>query len=287
MSVKFETRIGPGFWTHPTFEGMHFPAGEAHVKVINENDHKGELTEVATLKGADGNDLMLLAAWADAVWARGGRSVLIAPYLPGARQDKDLDSTAYRDFFDGLTLEQIIVFDPHSQAAVNYYWNPKLTVLHSAPIVRKIVGRVDSDEKAPNYHGLICPDEGAIERTKRIASAVHLPIYYARKKRNPDTGKLSGFECDPLPDTGKFLVVDDICDGGGTFRGLAEVTGLPKERLGLYVSHGVFSGLAPNLFDDFGHIYTTNSYPAQWNLNPPANLFTEFDIDPLLKEAIQ
>lgn len=45
--------------------------------------------------------------------------------------------------------------------------------------------------------------------------------------------------------------------------GLAEATGLPKERLDLYVSHGVFSGDAPKLHDHFGTIWTTDSFKAR------------------------
>ena len=36
--------------------------------------------------------------------------------------------------------------------------------------------------------------------------------------------------------------------------------GLPRERLGLWVTHGVFSGRAPELAEHFGAIYSTDSY---------------------------
>jgi ribose-phosphate pyrophosphokinase len=109
------------------------------------------------------------------------------------------------------------------------------------------------------YQGIIAPDKGSIKRATDVARACHIPVYLAEKHRDPDTGRLSEFTCEPLPDEGKFLVVDDICDGGGTFMGLANATGLPMERLGLYVSHGVFSGQAENLFAYFDEIWTTDS----------------------------
>lgn len=108
-------------------------------------------------------------------------------------------------------------------------------------------------------------------------------MFRAEKHRNPDTGKLDGFSCEPLPETGRFLVVDDICDGGGTFMGLAGSTGLPKERLGLWVSHGVFSGRAPQLAEHFGEIVTSDSYPAQ---NPVEGLRT-VPLTPYLTEEIR
>jgi ribose-phosphate pyrophosphokinase len=102
-----------------------------------------------------------------------------------------------------------------------------------------------------------------VDRASRVAAACHLPLYRAEKHRDSDTGKLSGFTCEPLPETGRFLIVDDICDGGGTFMGLAEATGVPKDRLGLYVSHGVFSGSAHLLHNHFGEIVTTDSYAPE------------------------
>jgi phosphoribosylpyrophosphate synthetase len=54
--------------------------------------------------------------------------------------------------------------------------------------------------------------------------------------------------------------VDDICDGGGTFTGLAITMGLPRERVELLVSHGVFSKGAERLGQYYRLIHTTNSH---------------------------
>ncbi|BDZ48989.1 hypothetical protein GCM10025867_12300 [Frondihabitans sucicola] len=264
MTYTMATRIGPGYVTTPTFESMLFPAGEAHIKVINENDHKGPLTETFTLIGTDANDLIMLGMWADAVRQRGARSVAFIPYLPGARQDRGLPFGAkvYADIINGFHLDQVVAFDPHSPVIVGLIDN--LTVVDSAQLVRRhVVGRADSDVRPQRYAGIIAPDKGAVARAQAVATIAHLPLYRAEKHRNPDTGKLGGFTCEELPETGRFLVVDDICDGGGTFMGLAEATGLPRERLGLYVSHGVFSGRAPALAEHFGEVVTTDSYEAQ------------------------
>lgn len=264
MSVTFETRIGPGFITPPTFEHMRFPAGEAHIKVINENSGKGPLTEIARLHGANGQDLFTLAMWADAAHQRGAHTVLHIPYLPGARQDRGLPFGAkvYADFLNSLDLDQVICFDPHSPVMPGLLNN--LTVIDSTDLVKnRVVGRADSDEHAQRYQGIIAPDKGAVERASRVAAACHLPLYRAEKHRDSYTGQLSHFTCEALPDTGKFLIVDDICDGGGTFMGLAKATGLLKDRLGLYVSHGVFSGNANLLHEHFGEIVTTDSFAPE------------------------
>lgn len=266
MALELSTRIGPGHVTTPTFETMHFPAGEAHLKVVAENADKGPLTEVATIVGAQGSmadDLIMLGMWADAVRQRGSKSVACIPYLPGARQDRGLPFGAkvYADILNGFRIDQVIAFDPHSPVIVGLV--ERLTVVSSDRVIRNaVVGRRDRDVPQ-RFDGIIAPDKGAVARATAVAEACHLPVYRAEKHRDEATGKLSGFSCEPLPETGRFLVADDICDGGGTFMGLAESTGLPKERLGLWVSHGVFSGRAPALAEHFGEIITTDSYVPQ------------------------
>ncbi|MCJ1715561.1 phosphoribosyltransferase family protein [Curtobacterium sp. VKM Ac-2922] len=279
MAVELTTWDRDGTTVAPTFSTMRFPAGESHVKVAVEHDAPADLTEIATLRGTDGNDLLMLGMWADAVRQRGSRSVALVPYLPGARQDRGLPFGAkvYADVLNGFHLDQVIAFDPHSPVIVGLVDN--LTVVTSEQVVRDAVLDVDGDA----YTGIIAPDKGAVARATAVAETCGLPLFRAEKHRNPDTGKLDGFTCEPLPADGRFLVVDDICDGGGTFMGLAGSTGLPKERLGLWVSHGVFSGRAPQLADHFGEIVTTDSYPAQ-NAVPGVRTI---ELTPYLTEQIR
>lgn len=269
MTVTFKTKFGGGYLAEPTFESMYFPAGEAHIKVINEREGVGPLTQYARIDSADGNDLMILAMWADAVHGRREEAILHMPYLPGARADHPEElvygAAIYADIINLMGLEKIVCFDPHSPRMPGLIRN--IEIRDSAALIRQhIVGHADRGGPQ-KYQGIIAPDKGAVERASRVAEACHLPLYKAEKHRDPDTGKLSGFTCEPLPDEGKFLVVDDICDGGGTFMGLAEATGLERERLGLYVSHGVFSGMAYKLFDYFDEIWTTDSLDTSRKLD--------------------
>ncbi|OIH95287.1 phosphoribosyltransferase family protein [Curtobacterium sp. MCBA15_001] len=261
MAVELSTWDAQGTPATPTFSTMRFPAGEAHVKVAVEHSTPADLTEIATLRGTDGDDLLMLGMWADAVRQRGSRSVALVPYLPGARQDRGLPFGAkvYADVLNGFHVDQVIAFDPHSPVIVDLV--ERLTVVTSEQVVR------DHVVAGSDYSGIIAPDKGAVARASAVATACDLPVFRAEKHRNPDTGKLDGFSCEPLPDTGRLLVVDDICDGGGTFMGLAGSTGLGRERLGLWVSHGVFSGRAAQLADHFGEIVTTDSYPAQQHID--------------------
>lgn len=295
MTLTLSTRIGQGFVTTPTFARHTFWAGEQHIVVADDNAGKGPLTEVARLNGADGNDLIALAMWADASHQRDARTVVVLPYLPGARQDRGIPFGAkvYADLLNAMHLDQVICLDPHSAVMPGLIDN--LTIVTSDHIVRKhVVGRPDSDSAPQRYDGIIAPDKGAGARAGAVALACRLPVYRAEKHRDPVTRALSGFSCEPLPETGRMLVVDDICDGGGTFMGLAEATGLPRERLGLFVSHGVYTERAAALADHYAEIWTTNSYapdpkPTGLAENRPEALaaFQTIDVDRYLNLAIE
>ncbi len=61
---------------------------------------------------------------------------------------------------------------------------------------------------------------------------------------------------------GKYLVVDDICDGGGTFLGLADKFWKQTSisTLDLYVTHGIFSKGVRELLRMYHNVYSTDSY---------------------------
>lgn len=180
------------------------------------------------------------------------------PFLPGARQDRGVPLTCkvYADFINNLRCSQVICIDPHSSVMPALLNN--LTIIEPANVAPyKFFKDVDA---------VVCPDQGAIKRAEQIADRFDKPVIYCKKKRDPQTGKLSGFECsETLHKTKSYVVVDDICDGGGTFIGLADVLDHPRERLHLWVTHGIFSNIKNlvQLDDRFGRIGCTNSYLVQ------------------------
>lgn len=269
--ITFKAKTPNGEIINSALSPFSFPAGEAHLK--REDRRELEPTEIAIItSSADSlhDDLFQLAAWSQYLdFQAGVRRVLIIPYVPGARADRGLPTgtEVYGSFISNLLLDQVIVFDPHSTVivrALEYQGNNCVTVTTSAQFFHE--NRIGASIGLDRYAGIIAPDNGAVRRASQVAEIATpegLPVYTATKTRNPDTGKLSGFRIEGLPETGKLLVVDDICDGGGTFMGLAQASGLPKERLDLFVSHGVFSGNAAQLENAFDTVYTTNSYKSK------------------------
>lgn len=248
-----------GYMLH-TPETFQFPGGEWHLRNLNEGwlkDNWRDIALVSHVHGADPNGLVRAALWADVAHETGCPFVLMLPYAPAARADRGLPGGArvYAQIINSMRADTVAVLDPHSWEGS--YRIDHLLVVDHLPLLQKVLDR------HTGYDGLICPDKGATERSEKAAEVLGLDLYHADKKRDFATGKILGIKMvDELPRNGKYLVVDDICDGGGTFRGLADATELPRERLGLWVTHGIFSGRARDLFLDYEKIFTTNSHPG-------------------------
>lgn len=254
MSIQFLTKNTDETLCESLIEPFRFPAGEWHLRLPEKNV---EPKSIAVIYGTDVNDLVVLGLWADAMKQRGERTTAYIPYFPAARADRGepFGAKVYANIVNSFELDEVVIFDPHSPVIVSLLNNVR--VVDSATVIREAIGA-----DLENYVGVIAPDKGAVERAQRMADAMNVPLFKATKERDFATGKLLKFAVETLPSKGRLLIVDDICEGGGTFLGLAEVSGVPKERLSLWVSHGSFSGKANLLTERFSRIYTTDSLPG-------------------------
>lgn len=255
MSIRFRSRVPEGWTVDSAVRPFRFPGGEWHFAWPER-----ETPVSAVLTGAEPDDLVLLALWADVARERGVRSVAYIPYLPAARADRGtpFGARVYANLINAAGLDEVIVFDPHSPVAPGLV--DDVRIVHSASAVRDAVfGR---HGLPGDYVGIIAPDAGARDRATRVAELVGLPVFTAEKHRDQATGALLSYAPPTLPAHGRLLVVDDVCDGGATFVALAESTGVARERLTLWVSHGIFSGRADRLTEHYGEIITTDSHPG-------------------------
>lgn len=236
-----------------------YPGGEIDLKIPRGTERGGEW--IAYLQGADPADLITLLLWADAADQHHAHAVLLLPYLPAARSDRGIPTgaEAYASLIRAAYPHIIFYLDPHSPVMPSMLRTSARERIEVD--LRPIV--LDAIDDTDRYAGVIAPDHGAIDRATKIADLLHVPLYQAAKHRDFETGKLTGFSCEELPEQGRFLVVDDICDGGGTFMGLAAATGLGPDRLDLWVTHGIFSGKAHLLREHYERIYTTDSHHNQ------------------------
>jgi ribose-phosphate pyrophosphokinase len=203
--------------------------------------------------------------------ARGAPFVLLLPYLPAGRSDHPenhddpLGVKVYADFINAMNPQQVIGIDPHSPVVNRYMRN--LTVADPWPLTVKAMMEAHPGEMP--YTSVIAPDKGAWGRASSFATKYNLGCISMQKHRDQATGRIESLS---LPDNvsldpkGRYLVVDDICDGGRTFMELAKYMqdryGIGPDQLGLWVTHGIFSGNAPQLRGHYANIYTTDSHPG-------------------------
>lgn len=301
--ITFKAKTPSGETIKSAISDFIFPAGEAFIKV--EPKRELEPTEIAIIQpSADSlhDDLFKLAMWNNYLLPKKVKRVLVIPYFPGARADRVSEGVeepfgleVYAEFIGIMMLDQIIIFDPHSEGVVRELKSAdagsKVTVVYSDELFENPSVKYCMQD----YTGIIAPDKGAALRAQAVANVLNIPVYTAEKTRDPETGRLSGFAIDlPEPDIDEdqfYLIVDDICDGGGTFLGLMEATDLEYGDVDLFVSHGVFSKEAlKNLAQKFEYIYTTNSYNPKRQLNNPDDFdypFVRFDAIHLLLEKVK
>jgi ribose-phosphate pyrophosphokinase len=203
------------------------------------------------------DDLVAVLFWVDALRARGNQEITLAlPFIPGARQDR-LMSDGDRLFtaksvaqaINTREFKKVVVLDPHSEVA------PALIDRCVAIKPADILAKQDVGYLKEKYQAVISPDAGAEKRALGVAQLLGVPLI-----QDVGTGKISGFGCEKFSygHIKSALVVDDICDGGGTFLGLRSV--VPEEtKLGLYVTHGLFTAGTEKLAAAFDQILCTDS----------------------------
>lgn len=217
-------------------------------------------------------DLELIVCATQALRDLGTKEIhLYSPYFVGARSDRKFSqgSTNYLKnvicpIINSQNFESVNVLDPHSdvlEACLNNYVKED-----NARLVQWALTKIDNKNGAQDRVVLVSPDAGAYKKIFDVAQRFGVRnVVTAMKHRDIETGKITHTEVPNIDQYGedhKFVIVDDICDGGRTF------TELSKEirkhntlsEIHLIVTHGIFSaGLKP-LNQEFTSIFCTNSY---------------------------
>ncbi len=244
------------------FESFTFNGGEPHIKLKGLPHEKAEeILIVQRITDSEAFLLLLLAT--DALRRAGFRKISAwLPYFPAARQDRvmvpgePLSVKVYAQIINAQGYERVLVFDPHSDVTPALL--DRAEVATNLPFVEKVLQLLGNQSLC-----LVAPDAGATKKTHKLAQQLDgLEVVACEKIRDVNTGQLSGFSVFSDDLKGKdCLITDDICDGGGTFLGIADA--LRKKGAGrvyLAVSHGIFSQGFEKLAAALDGIYTTDSF---------------------------
>jgi ribose-phosphate pyrophosphokinase len=242
------------------FQSFTFSGGEPHIKIASKINANVSVTITHRINSF--NDLGLLCIAVDALKRMNVKEInAFIPYFPAARQDRvmipgeALSVKVYADIINSLNLNKIQVFDPHSEVTSALLNNCE--VITNYNFIQQVIKKTGKEVI------LISPDGGALKKIYKVSEYLGgIEVIECSKSRDVKTGKLTGFKVYSEDLEGKnCLIVDDICDGGGTFIGLAEeLKSKNAGNLYLAVSHGIFSKGFNELNSVFERIITTNSF---------------------------
>lgn len=181
---------------------------------------------------------------------------LYMPYLPYARQDKDISNESafalhsFANIINSMGFDRIEFLDVHSNKALQLIKNsvnltPEMCILDT-------LGCTNSDTIA-------YPDAGAKSRYSIYKNIFKVNNFVTgTKNRNPLTGLIDGYFLEGNVKGKNVLMVDDICDGGMTFKLMAkDLYKNGAKNVNLYVTHGIFSkGLGTLKLSNIKRIFT-------------------------------
>lgn len=165
-------------------------------------------------------------------------TVLEMPTMPYARQDKEISnsSTFAGKVFVKLILDtgvRVITTDVHNKKLLPPEWKN-----------RDVNDRIKEVIELSGANLICFPDQGAATRGYFTRN---LPTILLDKNRNQLTGEIEGlrmfsFYKEYFPENPKFLIIDDLCDGGRTFIEAAKVLyNEGAEEVHLFTTHGIYS----------------------------------------------
>jgi ribose-phosphate pyrophosphokinase len=206
--------------------------------------HEGEFLQLAQLK-------MLLDQY-------GLKTYLRLTYLPYGRQDKEISNSStfalhtFSFLLNSLKFKEVVIVDPHSSVSLDLIDNSR--AVYPVGRVMSVLNETGAD--------IICyPDKGALVKYSKVYWELKAPFIYGEKVRDQLTGNITGYSVMGDPSGKNVLIVDDICDGGMTFKILAkDLLALGAKSVVLFVTHGLFSKGTRTLFDSgISRIFTADT----------------------------
>lgn len=248
-----------------------FKDGQVSAKILESGDLD------IKIRGNSYEDLFKIAsikeAWdSENTLNKKNNSILTIYCLIGQRSDRrfnkgeSFDLKIISKFINNMNFDKVYIFHPHSDISL---------------------ALIDNSEKIPHFKYvektfkqignpiLVSPDAGAYKTTHEIAQKLNADLVPSNKVRIDGVpvisiqGDVKDKEC---------LIVDDLADGGRTFKFLAEV--LKKQgatKVFLYITHGQFNYGFEELKETINHIYCTNSYK-----NIDDNFVTQYKLDDIM-----
>ena len=248
-----------------------FKDGQVSAKILESGDLD------IKIRGNSYEDLFKIAsikeAWdSENTLNKKNNSILTIYCLIGQRSDRrfnkgeSFDLKIISKFINNMNFDKVYIFHPHSDISLALINNSEK--ISHFEYVEKTFSQIGNPI-------LVSPDAGAYKTTYEIAQKLNADLVPSNKVRIDGVpvisiqGDVKGKEC---------LIVDDLADGGRTFKFLAEAL---KEqgatKVFLYITHGQFNYGLEELKETINHIFCTNSYK-----NIDDDFVTQYKLDDIM-----
>lgn len=169
-------------------------------------------------------------------------------YLPYGRQDKSISKNTtfalytFADLLNTLDFHEVEIVDPHSHVALDWIRNSFATYPKD---------QIHTIMLATNTTIACYPDKGAVTKYTKVYNDLVGDAYiYGEKIRDQLTGNITSYKIIGEAYGENVLIIDDICDGGATFKLLAkDLLAAGANSVVLFVTHGIFSKGVRTLFE--------------------------------------
>jgi len=271
-----------------TYKPVKFPDGQQSI-ILDEKHlsfiQKGKVTVLSRMNSFLDVEMIILAN--QALKEVGAKEVhLFVPYFLGARSDiKFVDGssnylkTVICPIINLQKFESVTVVDPHSIALENCL--ERFRKVNNFSLVKHSLEHIQNDD---SEIVVVSPDAGALKKIYDVVEEFRIEkMIIASKHRDIRTGKITHTDVPGIDmhKNCKYVIIDDICDGGRTFTEIAKTIHLqrPTAKIYLVVTHGIFSSGFEELKKYFTEIYCTNSIgeiPANLQFVKQFDIFHEF-----------
>lgn len=267
------------------FKVSQFPDGQQSIKITKVPEEADTNDEVQILSRMNSfRDVEVIICAAKALRGLGVKDVsLYIPYCLGGRSDRKFEEGSINYIKEVIApivnmqnFHKVTIVDPHSdvlEACINNFEKESNFELVDFAL-RDLGGN-------PDAYILVSPDAGAMKKIYAVSERTKISdIVVASKVRDVSTGSIVYTDV-PVTMTHagkKFLIVDDICDGGRTFVEIAKNIRekFPEAEVYLIVTHGIFSNGYHELAKYFTGIYTTNSiHDIGFERRPESSFFVK------------